>query len=60
MATGVQFPCGFCKGTCRALGAPDFVVMHTTPECETFVKMEALEFLTACRRKAGLPDPDNN
>lgn len=53
-SVGEEFDCPFCKGqgqVCETLvGRP--TVMHTEPVCETFFRLEALEYLAEVNRRS--------
>lgn len=40
--SAVRFKCVFCGGTCEAF---DDSVIHTVPICETFDRLDVLEFM---------------
>lgn len=49
----IDFKCPFCvKGECTAgYVGEDPVVVHTTPSCETFDRLDPIEFLSAVNKR---------
>lgn len=53
--------CGFCSGKITIGYTTEVLfVTHTLPTCDTFDEMDVPEFITANRKKLGLPDPAEN
>lgn len=58
----VSFTCPFCSGQCAAgevtsgENAGAWAVLHSSPMCSTYERLDPLEFMRAARRKMGIPD----
>lgn len=53
-ATTLDLSCPFCGGW---IHFRLYEALHAVPYCFEFARMDAGEFLTAVRRKLGLPEP---
>jgi hypothetical protein len=52
-------PCPFCGGEVAA-DVDSLSLIHSMPPCETFVRLDILDFAIAMRRALGYAEPDDN